>query len=285
MPEPLSIFELVANASVLVQIVMLILALASVASWVMIFQRWFFLRRVLASVDEFEEHFWSGIDLRQLYLELESNDALTGIETVFVSGFGEYTRLSEQSGVDAEAIMQGAQRAMRVALNREEESLETHLAFLATVGSTSPYVGLFGTVWGIMNSFRSLANMSQATLALAGLRRLASLDWANDTHFFCACLDEFSCGRRLGRRLFREQVSGGPLLALPATDGATVLGQAFPAAVDPPVLFRRLTDQIFQALGIPGREQRNRPPAEIVVQWVDCVGQLHFDVPRATGWM
>ncbi len=165
MPEPLSIFALVANASVLVQVVMLLLAFASLTSWVMIFQRWFFLRRVLASVEEFEDHFWSGIDLRQLYVELDGNEDLTGIETLFVSGFKEYTRLSEQCGVDAEAIMQGAQRAMRVTLNREEENLETHLAFLATVGSTSPYVGLFGTVWGIMNSFRSLANMSQATLA------------------------------------------------------------------------------------------------------------------------
>ncbi|MFP6837189.1 MAG: protein TolQ [Pseudomonadales bacterium] len=165
MPEPLSIFELVANASVLVQLVMLLLAFASLTSWVMIFQRWFFLRRVLASVEEFEDHFWSGIDLHKLYVELDGNEDLTGIETLFVSGFKEYTKLSEQSGADAEAVMQGAQRAMRVTLNREEESLETHLAFLATVGSTSPYVGLFGTVWGIMNSFRSLANMSQATLA------------------------------------------------------------------------------------------------------------------------
>lgn len=165
MPEPLSIFELVVNASVLVQLVMLLLAFASLTSWVMIFQRWFFLRRVLASVEEFEDHFWSGIDLHKLYVELDGNEDLTGIETLFVSGFKEYTKLSEQSGADAEAVMQGAQRAMRVTLNREEESLETHLAFLATVGSTSPYVGLFGTVWGIMNSFRSLANMSQATLA------------------------------------------------------------------------------------------------------------------------
>ena len=165
MPEQLSIFQLIANASLLVQVVMLLLALASVASWVMIFQRWFFLRRVLASIVDFEDHFWSGIDLRALYNELEAHDDLTGIESIFVAGFKEYTRLSEQSGADADSIMQGAQRAMRVALNREEENLETHLAFLATVGSTSPYVGLFGTVWGIMNSFRSLANMSQATLA------------------------------------------------------------------------------------------------------------------------
>ena len=165
MPEQPSIFELVANASALVQMVMGVLLLASLTSWVMIFQRWIFLRRVSVEVDNFEEHFWSGIDLRELYRELDAEDVLTGIEDMFVAGFKEYTRLSEQSGADTEAIMQGVQRAMRVSLNRQEEKLETHLAFLATVGSTSPYIGLFGTVWGIMNSFRSLANMSQATLA------------------------------------------------------------------------------------------------------------------------
>jgi len=165
LPEQLSIFELVANASALVQLVMAILLLASLSSWVMIFQRWLYLRRITVEVDEFEEHFWSGIDLRELYRELDGEEVLTGIETLFVSGFREYSRLSEQSGADTDSIMQGVQRAMRVVLNREEEKLETHLAFLATVGSTSPYIGLFGTVWGIMNSFRSLANMSQATLA------------------------------------------------------------------------------------------------------------------------
>ncbi|MCZ6617375.1 MAG: protein TolQ [Gammaproteobacteria bacterium] len=165
MPEQISIIEIVANSGPLVLSVLAVLALASLASWVMIFQRWFFLRRVVNEMDEFEEHFWSGIDLRQLYSELDGQDDLIGIEKVFVAGFKEYSRLSEGSGADTEAIMQGAQRAMRVALTREEESLETHLAFLATVASTSPYVGLFGTVWGIMNSFRSLINMSQATLA------------------------------------------------------------------------------------------------------------------------
>jgi biopolymer transport protein TolQ len=142
-----------------------VLMLASLASWVMIFQRWIYLRRITVEVDEFEEHFWSGIDLRELYRELDTEEELNGIEGMFVAGFKEYTRLSEQSGADTDSIMQGVQRAMRVSLNREEEKLETHLAFLATVGSTSPYIGLFGTVWGIMNSFRSLANMSQATLA------------------------------------------------------------------------------------------------------------------------
>jgi biopolymer transport protein TolQ len=165
LPEQLSIFELIANASALVQMVMAVLVLASLTSWVMIFQRWLYLRRVAVEVDAFEDHFWSGIDLRELYKELEGAEDLNGIEGMFVSGFKEYTRLSEQSGADTDSIMQGVQRAMRVSMNREEGKLETHLAFLATVGSTSPYIGLFGTVWGIMNSFRSLANMSQATLA------------------------------------------------------------------------------------------------------------------------
>ena len=165
MPSQLSIFELVANASLLVQLVMLLLMVVSVVSWVMIFQKWFLLRRALNEYEAFEEHFWSGIDLRQFYNELERDEVLNGIESIFVSGFKEFLRLSEQSEADPEAVMQGVQRAMRVALNREVSRLETNLAFLATVGSTSPYVGLFGTVWGIMNSFRSLANMSQATLA------------------------------------------------------------------------------------------------------------------------
>jgi len=165
LPEQLSIFELISNASLLVQVVMAMLGLASVISWMMIFQRWFFLRRALSEVEAFEEHFWSGIDLRKFHSELDGDDGLNGIESIFVGGFREFTRLSDQGGADADAIMQGVQRAVRVALNREEGKLDTHLPFLATVGSTSPYVGLFGTVWGIMNSFRSLANMSQATLA------------------------------------------------------------------------------------------------------------------------
>ena len=165
MNQPLSVYELIANASLLVQGVMAILVLASVVSWMMILQRWSLLRRAKQEIDSFEDHFWSGIDLRGLYQDLSQEEQLNGIEEIFVAGFREYTRLSEQPGVDAEAIMQGTQRAMRVTLMREEARLETHLPFLATVGSTSPYIGLFGTVWGIMNSFRSLANMTQATLA------------------------------------------------------------------------------------------------------------------------
>lgn len=165
MPSQLSIFELIANASLLVQLVMLLLVIVSIVSWMMIFQKWVSLRRAQIEYEAFEDHFWSGIDLRQFYNELEGDEALNGIENIFVSGFKEFLRLSEQSEADPDAVMQGVQRTMRVALNREEARLETNLAFLATVGSTSPYVGLFGTVWGIMNSFRSLANMSQATLA------------------------------------------------------------------------------------------------------------------------
>ena len=165
MSEPLSIYALVANASLLVQIIMALLAAVSVASWVMIFQRWRALDRIQLELNEFEDYFWSGIDLRELHRDLQDDSSLTGIETVFVAGFTEFQRLSEQPNTDPDSIMQGVQRVMRVEVSREEERLEKHLAFLATVGSTSPYVGLFGTVWGIMNSFRSLANMSQATLA------------------------------------------------------------------------------------------------------------------------
>ena len=131
----------------------------------MIFNRWRVLRVAIHELDTFEDYFWSGIDLREFYGELADDEQLSGIENMFVSGFREFDRLSEQANAEPDSVMQGVQRAMRVALTREEERLETHLAFLATVGSTSPYVGLFGTVIGIMNSFRSLANMSQATLA------------------------------------------------------------------------------------------------------------------------
>jgi biopolymer transport protein TolQ len=164
--EPLSIYQLIAEATLLVQLVMLTLVLASIVSWVMIFQRFFALNSIEKAIDDFEEYFWSGIDLNQLYSELESSDApLSGIESMFVAAFKEYGRLSAQSGADAEALMQGVQRALRVSMTREHENLSTHLPFLATVGSTSPYIGLFGTVWGIMNSFRALATMGQATLA------------------------------------------------------------------------------------------------------------------------
>ena len=165
--ESLSIFDLVTNASTVVQVVMAILVLASLISWVMIFQRGFTLAGISRDAIQFENDFWSGEkDLRQLYFELaEQSPSSFGIESIFSSGFKEFTR-SKQEGLAVERVMENVQRAMRVALSREEERLETHLPFLATVGSTSPYVGLFGTVWGIMNSFRGLATANQVSLAV-----------------------------------------------------------------------------------------------------------------------
>jgi biopolymer transport protein TolQ len=160
-----SVWYLVSNAGVLVQLVMLLLALASVVSWALIFQRFQVFRKARRSQLAFEERFWSGMDLGQLYREVNAEPTpFSGMEAVFRSGFKEFSRLRQQSR-DADAVMEGTQRAMRVAFSREQERLETHLPFLATVGSTSPYVGLFGTVWGIMNSFRGLAQVQQATLA------------------------------------------------------------------------------------------------------------------------
>ena len=165
--ESLSIFDLVTNASTVVQAVMAILVLASLISWVMIFQRGFTLAGISRDAIQFENDFWSGEkDLRQLYFELsEQSPTSIGIESIFSSGFKEFTR-SKQEGLAVERVMENVQRAMRVALSREEERLETHLPFLATVGSTSPYVGLFGTVWGIMNSFRGLATANQVSLSV-----------------------------------------------------------------------------------------------------------------------
>ena len=135
----------------------------------MIVQRFLYLHNAREEMYGFEERFWSGIDLSQLYREgnekASDGQAILGMESVFRAGFKEFSRLAQQSEMDSEAILEGSRRAMRVAVMREEERLERHLAFLASVGSTSPYIGLFGTVWGIMHSFRGLANSTQATLA------------------------------------------------------------------------------------------------------------------------
>ena len=171
MPEQqLSILSLVIGASVPVQLVMLILLIASMASWLMIGQRWWYLRQMNGGFKVFETNFWSGVDLNELFrdgsLRLSDNEAVDGVENVFRSGFREFNRLTKNEGTDPDAVMEGTERAMRVALSREEEKLNTHLPFLASVASVSPYIGLFGTVWGIMQSFRGLATMQQATLAV-----------------------------------------------------------------------------------------------------------------------
>lgn len=163
----LSLIRLILDASLLVQLVMLLLLLASVASWVIIFRKRKMLARAVKDADQFEERFWSGADLGKLYEDItEHRRDVRGMQRLFEAGFREYARLRQKSTPDSRLLVEGAQRAMRVTLNREMDRLEQHLSFLATVGSTSPYVGLFGTVWGIMNSFRSLGNVSQATIAM-----------------------------------------------------------------------------------------------------------------------
>ena len=166
MSADLSLFELIKNASVLVQLVMLLLLVASFVSWTMIFNKRLALTRARKLADEFEDQFWSGQDLVTVYNKINSRGfEPTGLERIFHAGFREFAKLRNQGGIEARAILEGTQRAMRIALSREVDDLEANLPFLATVGSTSPYIGLFGTVWGIMNSFRALGNIQQATLA------------------------------------------------------------------------------------------------------------------------
>ncbi len=165
MTEELSILSLVLKAGPVVQLVMASLVLASVFSWVVIFQRARVLSRAQKHARMFEDTFWSGAELVSLYKQVANAPNVIGLEAVFKAGFQEFTRLRQDVRSDPDAVMEGVHRAMRVARAREEERLEAHLPFLATVGSISPYVGLFGTVWGIMNSFRGLAAAKQATLA------------------------------------------------------------------------------------------------------------------------
>ncbi|VAW81236.1 Tol-Pal system protein TolQ [hydrothermal vent metagenome] len=167
MSADLSFFSLISGASLVVQMVMFLLLAVSVMSWTMIFRKRTALAEAREEAEAFEERFWSGGDLATLYHQVSQRDeALRGLPNIFIAGFKEFTRLRKQSGVDPMDVVGGAQRCMRVALSREVDELETHLSFLATVGSTSPYVGLFGTVWGIMNAFRGLANVHQATLSM-----------------------------------------------------------------------------------------------------------------------
>ena len=167
--ENLSIVYLIMNASLLVQFVMALLLLASVTSWVMIVQRGISLRQSTENYRNFEDTCWSGQDLNIYYEDLitrvNDGEQIDGIESVFEAGFKEYHRLVSTENTDSEMIIEAVDRSMRIALARENEKLSVHLPFLASVASVSPYVGLFGTVWGIMNSFRGLAMVQQATLA------------------------------------------------------------------------------------------------------------------------
>ena len=160
----MSVIALITGASVLVQIVMLVLVLASVFSWYYIFLKIFTFQRAAQLADEFEKKFWSGADLNVLYQRAaEKRSSVGSLERIFESGFREFIKL-RKPGMDVGDVMDSVRRAMRATYQREMERLESHLTFLASVGSVSPYIGLFGTVWGIMNSFRGLANVAQATL-------------------------------------------------------------------------------------------------------------------------
>ncbi|MBB1440323.1 protein TolQ [Shewanella sp. SG41-4] len=167
MHAEISFIGLFLEASVLVKLVMLTLLALSIASWAVIIQRNKLLSSARVKSLRFEETFWSGVDLNRLYKELIARgSAISGLESMFVAGFKEYTRLSKVNSKAPEAVMDGTSRAMRVSLSREMEKLENHLPLLATIGSTSPYIGLFGTVWGIMNSFIALGAVENATLAM-----------------------------------------------------------------------------------------------------------------------
>jgi biopolymer transport protein TolQ len=165
--QDLDIWTLIANASIVVKVVMLLLAAVSFMSWMFIFQKWFSIRRAASQTDKFEREFWSGNDLNALYQgAVNHRHTIGSLERIFEAGFREFAKLrSGQRPADASDIVDGSRRAMRAAFQREMDFLERHLSFLASTGSVSPYVGLFGTVWGIMHAFRSLANVQQATLA------------------------------------------------------------------------------------------------------------------------
>lgn len=167
MSDELSVLDLILHASALVQFVLVLLLGASVLSWAIILRKWRGLRALQEAVDFFERRFWSGVELEQLYRSLESGTHLPGsVEEVFVSGYREFQHLYAPSGVSVPVALDSAQRGMRAGLNRAVDALEQDIGVLATIGSTSPYVGLFGTVWGIMNAFQGLSSAQQATLAM-----------------------------------------------------------------------------------------------------------------------
>lgn len=157
-----SLWQLILDASLIVQLVMIILVIASVLSWLVMMVKARQVKAARRAADDFEERFWSGVDLSHLYDGIRRKGDMTGMEHVFSSGFKEYLRVRQNPG----QVVDGTHRSMRVAIARESEHLERHLSFLATVGSTSPYIGLFGTVWGIMHAFLGLSGAQQATLAM-----------------------------------------------------------------------------------------------------------------------
>ena len=166
MNQDMSILHLVLNASLVVQLVMLLLIVVSVASWSAIFRKMFAIKRVKTLNDSFERDFWSGTSLNDLFAAAAKNAHESGpMERIFASGMREYQKLRERRISDIGSLMDGARRAMRASFQREMDEAESNLSFLASVGSVSPYVGLFGTIWGIMHAFTGLANLQQVTLS------------------------------------------------------------------------------------------------------------------------
>jgi biopolymer transport protein TolQ len=164
--QDLELWTLIVNASLVVKLVMLLLLTVSFLSWTFIFSKWIAIRRARSQTEQFERDFWSGNDLNLLYQgAVNSRHTIGSLERIFEAGFREFSKLRNQRGNDASALVEGAERAMRATYQREMDHLERHLSFLASTGSVSPYVGLFGTVWGIMHAFRSLANVQGATLS------------------------------------------------------------------------------------------------------------------------
>ena len=158
--QDLDIWQLILHASIVVKVVMAILVAVSFMSWMFIFQKWFVIRRAVTQTLDFEREFWGGKDLNALYQGAVNNrHSIGSLERMFEAGYREFAKLRSQTGTDVNTMVDGARRAMRATFQREMDYLERHLAFLASTGSVSPYVGLFGTVWGIMHAFRSLANV------------------------------------------------------------------------------------------------------------------------------
>ncbi|MDH5479631.1 MAG: protein TolQ [Nitrosomonas sp.] len=163
--QDLSLLYLISGASLPVQLVMLVLLLVSLLSWWFIFRKLFVIRNAIKKTDEFEDYFWRGTDLNALYQRASSSRQSSGsMERIFAAGFHEYSKHPPKKS-DVKTVIESTRRAMQATYQREMDRLESYLSFLATVGSVSPYIGLLGTVWGIMNSFRSLSNVAQATIA------------------------------------------------------------------------------------------------------------------------
>lgn len=167
MGADLSFLSYFVSSSIIVQLVILVLLIASIISWTIIFQRGFSIGATQRKVKKFEQRFWDAENLENLYRDLEKRgEGNDGLAALFKAGYSEFIRLRDKPGISSSEILEGVRRVMRAAFSYEEDALESHLSFLATIGSTSPYIGLFGTVWGIMTSFHALGDAQQVTISM-----------------------------------------------------------------------------------------------------------------------